>query len=228
MARLLGGGDQRRGARRVAQRPRLDEFSDPGRASPLERTGIELLDLAQQRKDQIALAELEGERGRSQQPFRPWPGRAQLRGPLERGDCDRQRAAPPRAPGGLLQLVGDLFMGTADQRRAMPDAPVRLCPQYLGKRLVHAAALQQARALAHRRPDQRVAEAQAVEVEIDDRGLGGRLEQLKPQRCPGHHAGRVDDIAEALVVAVRGDQRAAGSRPADRLRGPRKPARAAG
>ena len=135
-----------------------------------------------------------------------WPGRAQLRGPLERGDRDRQRAAPPRAPGGLLQLVGDLFMGTADQRRAMPDAAVRLCPQYLGKRLVHAAALQQARALAHRRPDQRVAEAHAVEVEIDDRGLGGRFEQLKPQRCPGQHAGRVDDIAEPPVVAVRGDQ----------------------
>ena len=135
-----------------------------------------------------------------------WPGRAQLRCPLQRGDRDSQRAAPPRASGGLLQLIGDLFMGAADQRRAMPDTPVRLGAQYLGERLVHAAALQQARALAHRRADQRVAEAQAVQVEVDDRGLGRRLEQLKPQRGPGNRARRVEDIAEALVVAVRCDQ----------------------
>ena len=51
-----------------------------------------------------------------------------------------------------------------------------------------------------------MAEVDAVEVEINDRGIGGRLEQLKSQQCPGHRTGRVDDVAEALVVAVRGDQ----------------------
>src|SRR5271165_1489260 len=45
---------------------------------------------------------------------------------------------------------GDLFMRAADQRRAMPDTPVRLGAQHLGERLVHPAALQQARALAYR------------------------------------------------------------------------------
>jgi len=83
---LLGGADQGQGTRRVAQRPRVDGFLDPGGARSLDRTGIELLHLAQERHHQVALAELEGELGRGEQPPGARPGRAQLRGPLPRGE----------------------------------------------------------------------------------------------------------------------------------------------
>ena len=94
----------------------------------------------------------------------------------------------------------------------MPDAPVRLGVQYLGERLVHPAALQQARALAHRRTDQRVAEAHAMHVKVDDPGLGRRFEQINPQRASGNRARSLEDLVEALIVAVRSDQQEQPSR----------------
>ena len=89
----------------------------------------------------------------------------------------------------------------------MPDAPVRLVVQDLCERPVHPAALRQARALAYRRADQRMAEAQPVHVEVDDPGLSRGFQQFKPQRAPGNDAGSLEDLAGAfVVVAVRCDQ----------------------
>src|SRR5258708_9609362 len=192
----------------------MDDCFNAGGASSLERIGIEVLRLAQYRHDEVALAELEGELRCGEQARGALLGRAQLCCALQGRDRDSERAAPPRAAGCLLELIGDLFMGAADQCGAMPDAPVRLGAQYLGERLVHAAAPQQARALAYRRADQRVAEAHAMQVKVDNRGLGRRLEQIKPQRAPGNRARSLEDLAEALVVAVRCDQQ----KPPRRLR----------
>ncbi len=58
--------------------------------------------------------------------------------------------------------------------------------QYLGERLVHAAAAEHARALADRRADQRVKEAHAMQVKVDDCGLGRRFKQIRPQRAASH------------------------------------------
>ncbi len=88
----------------------------------------------------------------------------------------------------------------------MPGAPVRVGAQYLGERLVHAAAAQHASALADRGADQRVAEAHAVQVKVDDCGLGRRFKQIRPQRAAGHRARGLEDLTETLVVAVRCDQ----------------------
>jgi hypothetical protein len=206
LAGTFGGGDQRCRSCGVVKRPRVDDFLDPGGASSLKRSRVELLDLAQHRHDNLALAELEGELGCDEEAPGAPPGRAQLRCSLQRRDGDSGCAAPPCACGCLLELAGDLFVGAADQCRAMPDAAVRLGAQDLGERLVHAAALRQARALAYGRADQRMAEAHAAHGKGDDRGLGGRFKKIEPERPPCQGTSGLQDLRHAFSLAECRDQ----------------------
>ena len=103
-------------------------------------------------------------------------------------------APPPPAP-------GDLFVRAADQCRACqtgaparPPAPRRAPRAPAGAR--------HARALPHRRADQRMAEAHALQIEIDDRGLGRRYEQIEPQRRPGADAAPRRRISSSALVPV--------------------------
>ena len=187
----------------VAKWPRNDDLLDPCRADSLQRSGIESSHVAQHRHDNVALAELEGELRGGDKASGTLSRRTQLRCALQRCDRDGDRAALPCASGRLLELMGDLFMRAADQCRAVPDSPVRVGLQDLGKRLVDAAQLRQTRALAHGRADQRVTEPDRMHVEGDDRGLFGGFDKIESQRPAGDGTSGLEDLTHTFSVVER-------------------------
>ena len=103
------------GARRIAQRPGLDELCDPGGASPLDRIGIEELDLAQYRQDRVALAE------------------APLEEPPPELQAARTRVAAATIP------VSILFVNTARLMSQQSVKPGHRAPHPAGVNLLRAA-----------------------------------------------------------------------------------------
>jgi len=93
LAGALGGGDQRRGPLGVAKQSRIDHLLDPCHPRPLMGARFELLDLPQQRGDDLRLAELNRDLGGGQQA----PG---THGPLAwRSENDRaEMRLAPTAP----------------------------------------------------------------------------------------------------------------------------------
>ena len=110
LAGVFGGGDQRGGSRGVTEHSQVDHLLDPGRARLFERTRFETLGLAQQRGDDVGLAELEGQLGRGEQPPGTLRGLAELGGAPQRGERDAERSAAPCASARLLEFGGDVFV----------------------------------------------------------------------------------------------------------------------
>ena len=88
----------------------------------------------------------------------------------------------------------------------MPHTAVGIGFERLGEGLVHTAALLHAGVLPDGGAHERVPEPDRVDVQIDERCLGGRLERVEIQRCPGDGAGGLEDLAHGVLVTERGDQ----------------------
>jgi hypothetical protein len=195
----LGGGNQRRRARDIA-RARGDHLLDPNRPRAIERPGLELLDLAQERKHCLGLSELVGKlRSRQQAP--PALRRvAELRRASHRRECLACRASPASPAAGLLELHRDILVRSADQRRAMPRPTIGLTLEHLRERLVNTPTLRHAGALANRRAHQRVAEAHRLCIELDNRGVDGWLERGDIDLLARDRAACPEHLVDVLAV----------------------------
>jgi hypothetical protein len=71
---------------------------------------------------------------------------------------------------------------TGEQRGAVPCTPVRLVEEHVRKRLVDATALRRAGALRDRRADERMPEAQGLEIGVHDADLDRRPGGVVAQR----------------------------------------------
>ena len=182
VSRPLGRVDDPGDALGVAEVGRVDHLLDPGRECALDGP-------AAAHRPRAAAAR-RARAGRARRRARPPTRRrrprvrrvAELGRPPQRGDRHVKGAAAARAPPRLLELQGDVLVRSGDQCRAVPDPAVGLGLERLRERLVHAPALRHARALTHRRADQRMAEADRPQIELDDGRVGGRLEKVDVHR----------------------------------------------
>lgn len=184
----------------VAKRSSSDHLFDPRDTGPLERPQVEALEVAQQRRDDVWSSELKGQLGRAEQAAAATPGFTQLSGASQRGYRHADRAALPRSGSRLLEFERDVLMLAGDQRRAVPNPSVGLGLQRGGQRLVCPQALRHARALIHRRADQRMAETDRLQIEVYDRCRGCRLEIVEIERSSGDHAAGPQDFANVVAV----------------------------
>jgi hypothetical protein len=93
----------------------------------------------------------------------------------------------------------------ADQRRAVPDSPISVGLQNVGKGLVDTAQLRQARALAYGRAYQRVAEPDGMHLENHNRGLFRGFESLEGEPPAGYGARGGQDLSHVFAVVQRRD-----------------------
>jgi hypothetical protein len=198
---------------RCVERARQGGLLDPGGPRPVQLTELEPPDLAQHRLHDVRPPELDCEPGGREQAPAAGARRAELRGASQRGDRHRDRAPLPRACARCFELDRDLLVFAGEQRRAMPCAPVGLVIEHARQRLVGAAALSQARALRDGRADQWMPEADGVRNEVDDAGVDGVARIIDIDRAAGDGARGVQDLAQALLVAERGDEQDQTGRP---------------
>ena len=160
-----------------------------------QRLEIQALDLAQHRDRDVRSPALVGQLGGGEHATGPVARGAELHRPPQRGHGDVDGASAPGAHPGLFELARELLVRSAHQRGAVPHAAVGIGVERRGERLVHAAALLHAGALPDRGAHQRVPEPDRVDVEVDERRLGGRLRRVEIQRRPGDGAGGLEDLA---------------------------------
>jgi hypothetical protein len=152
----------------------------------------------------LRLSKLVSEFGREKQTPDALAVLAQLCGAPHRTERFTGCTTAPRTAAGLLEIRGDVLVLAGDERRAVPDAAVRLAAEQIRERLVHTPALGNARALAHRRAHERVAEAHGVFVELDDRRLHTELERLEPNRAVGREACGTHHLLQVVVNHASG------------------------
>ena len=101
-------------------------------------------------------------------------------------------------------------MSPCPSSKARPAAAssraVRVVAQRVGERRVDAATTLRAGALQHRRAHQRVTEPHRLHVELDDGGVGGRLEVIGIELRGRGEAAGPQQLADALFVVDRGDE----------------------
>src|SRR5260370_38903497 len=132
--------------------------------------------------------ELTGQCGRPEQAAAAGRPSAPPPGPCQPGNGHSDRTALPRSASRLLEFHGHVLMLSRDPCRPMPDASIRLVLKDLGKRIMRLQALRHARALVHRRADQRMTEPDCLQIEVDDRCSSRRLEKIETQRRSGDDA----------------------------------------
>src|ERR1700735_3386723 len=102
--------------------------------------------------------------------------------------------------------MGKLLVRPTDQRGTMPRAAIRVGLEGRGEGLVHASPLLHTGALAHRGTDQRVAEANRVDVEVDERRLDGGLQRVEIDWSRGHGPRSLQNLVHGVLIAERGGE----------------------
>ena len=119
----LRGIDEGHEAPDVAERTGERRLRDPDDAGSLELFERQLLDLAQQRLDDIRSSELDREPGGSEQAPAAAREVAQLARAPQRRDSNRERTPLPSPRSCLLKLERNGFMLAREQGRTVPSAP---------------------------------------------------------------------------------------------------------
>jgi hypothetical protein len=96
-------------------------------------------------------------------------------------------------------------MFTGHQSRAVPCTPI-LILQDIRQRFMDAPPVRKARALCDRRANERMSKVQRSKVKVGDAGISGGLSGVEIERCPGDRPSGLQDLADVLLVAERGDQ----------------------
>src|SRR5829696_1014322 len=168
---MLRGGDDGHETPRV-QRAGEGGLLDKCDSCAIHLSELHLADLLEQRSD-IWSPELEGELGGSEQTMAAARRLAELRRPSQRGHRDRDRAPLARSRARLFELDGDVLMLTGEKRSAVPNAPVSLILEHVRECLVDTPTVAQAGALGHGRADERMPEAEGMQVEVDNACIDG-------------------------------------------------------
>jgi hypothetical protein len=106
---------------------------------------------------------------------------AEFRGASHRGHRYSDRAPSLRPYSRLLELERDLLMLAREQSCAVPCTAVGLIRQHICQCLMNPPPLPHRRALRDRRANQRMAEAQCPQVNVDDASLDGRRSNVNIQ-----------------------------------------------
>ena len=97
-------------------------------------------------------------------------------------------------------------MLAGEQSRAVPYLTVGLIRQHIRQCLVHTPAVPHARALRDRRANERMTEAEHLQIDIDDACPGSWRSHVEIQGFPGDDASRPEDLTDRVSVVERGHQ----------------------
>ena len=173
---------------------------------PIQLAKLQLVDLAEHRHHNIALPQLDGEPGSGEQAPAAASRLAELRRASHRGYRHRDRTPSLRPECRLFELERNLLVLAGEQSRAVPRPAVGLIRQHLRQGLMHTPAIPHARALRDRRPNERMAEAERLKIDVDDPRLDRRHSNVEIQGSPGDFTACVQHLADRVSVIECGNQ----------------------
>jgi hypothetical protein len=176
------------------------------RLCDLQHIEIQALELTQHLGGDVRSPTLIGQLCGDEHGTAPVVRRAELHRAPERGQGDVDRALPPGPHPGLLELVGKLLVGPTDQRGTVPRTAIRIGVERCCEGFVHAPSLLHAGAAADRGADQRVAEANRVDVQVDEGRLDGGLQGVEIDRSAGYGASSFEGLVHGVLIAERGGE----------------------
>ena len=97
-------------------------------------------------------------------------------------------------------------MGAREQSRVVPCPAVGMSRQHIRQCLVSTSTVAQRRALRDCRANQRMAEPEGLQIDVNDARLGGTLNDLEIQGCSGNDAGGPEDLGGCITVVECGNQ----------------------
>jgi hypothetical protein len=103
-------------------------------------------------------------------------------------------------------------MLAGEQRRAVPCPPAGLVVEHIGQRLMDTPTFPQAGALRDRRPDQRMPEADRLQIGVHDTRLDRRPTDIEIHGNAGNEAARLKNFVKSVLVAERRHQQKETSR----------------